>query len=149
MFSGHRWRISAPSTEAVNPQSFLLVSPMTLHVKDDTAVATSPRALTIELPCGNVRWCSWHFNKQQVWRGSWHIVFHVRKLSSTACTTARACNKILIIIAACRNFSKTSLICFVWRRITIFVRMIMCVSIRWNKGYNLQMREHVAWTNND
>lgn len=101
---------------------------------------------------GNVRWCMltlWHFNKQQVWRGSWLVMFHLLKMSSTACTIARVCNKMIMIIAACRKSSQTSRTCSVKPLIMIFIMMIMCESVHWNKGYNLQMREGVAWTKND
>lgn len=67
----------------------------------------------------------------------------------TVCTIATVCNIIIAIIAVCRKSSKTSLICSVKPLIMIFVMMIMRVSIHSNKGCNLEMRGHVAWTNND
>lgn len=141
----------ALSTRAVNPRSFLLVSPKppSLCERRPSRCLVPRHTLAVELAGGNVRWCMltcWHF---KLTSALWTFMFLVLKMRPIVCSMRTACNETVIMKTACWISSSSSLMCSVKPVETVLIITITCMITFWNKGYNLLIREPVGWTNDD
>lgn len=138
-------------TQALNPQSLLLVSPKppSLYERWPSCCLIPCHTLTVELAGGNVRWCMltcWHF---KLTSALWTFMFLVLKMRSIVCSMRRACNETIIIKTACWISSSASLMRSVKPVETVLIIALTCMITFWNKGYNLLIREPVGRTNDD